>query len=42
VLIWGDPIRVPRAADRDRLEAARVELERALRGLTERAERFWD
>ena len=41
VFMVGEPIHVSRDADKDTLENFRVELERRLNGLVERAERFF-
>ena len=38
VFLWGDPIEVPRGADRQMLEARRLELEQAMNALCERAD----
>lgn len=42
VFIWGDPIRVPKDADRAVLENKRNELEQKLRTITERADQDWE
>jgi lysophospholipid acyltransferase (LPLAT)-like uncharacterized protein len=39
VVVWGEPLRIARDADRDALERSRVELERALHEATREAER---
>lgn len=38
VFLWGDPIEVPKGADRQLLEARRLELEQAMNALCERAD----
>ncbi|MEE9544701.1 MAG: lysophospholipid acyltransferase family protein [Rhodospirillales bacterium] len=40
VLVWGDPIHVPRDADETALESARRQVEDALNAITEEAERL--
>jgi lysophospholipid acyltransferase (LPLAT)-like uncharacterized protein len=42
VFVWGDPIRVPKDADRAVLESKRNELEQQLRNITERADHYWE
>ncbi|MDE0537317.1 MAG: lysophospholipid acyltransferase family protein [Rhodospirillales bacterium] len=39
IIRWGTPIEVPKDADDDRLEAARLQLENAMNALTEAADR---
>jgi lysophospholipid acyltransferase (LPLAT)-like uncharacterized protein len=39
LFVYGEPILVPRDADEARLEAARLEVERSLNEVTERADR---
>ncbi|MDD9878488.1 MAG: lysophospholipid acyltransferase family protein [Magnetovibrio sp.] len=40
VVVWGDPIEVPRQADADTLEAARQRVETSLNAITEKADRL--
>ena len=42
VYVWGEPVRVPRDADRAVLESKRRELESRLRTVNEQAELFWE
>ena len=40
VIVWGDPIKVPRDAKADELEAARARVETALNDITAEADRL--
>ncbi len=42
MVIFGGPVHVPADADRDTLENKRLELEAAMRGITARADSYWD
>ena len=41
VAIWGDPLYVPRDADKETAEALRAELERRMRELKDKADNWW-
>ncbi len=40
--VFGEPVAVPRDADRDVMEEKRALLERIMRDITERADHYWD
>lgn len=42
VFIWGEPLFVPRQMDRDTFEQKRLLLERGLREITDRADRYFE
>jgi hypothetical protein len=41
VAIYGEPLYVPRDADKETAEALRSELERRMRELTDKADNWW-